>query len=59
VIDGDEWARSTATRLDHNVPYADFAMVFARTSGERGDSGWNTHFLVEPTCESRVRIELR
>ncbi|ELZ11797.1 acyl-CoA dehydrogenase family protein [Natrinema thermotolerans] len=45
--DGDEWVISGQKCYITNGPYADFAMVFARTSGEDGDLGGITCFLVD------------
>ncbi|WP_254522136.1 acyl-CoA dehydrogenase family protein [Natrinema caseinilyticum] len=45
--DGDEWVINGQKVYITNGPYADFAMVFARTSGEDGDLGGITCFLVE------------
>ena len=44
--DGDEWVINGNKYWITNGPYADFAMVFARTSGEPGDYGGITCFLV-------------
>jgi alkylation response protein AidB-like acyl-CoA dehydrogenase len=45
--DGDEWVINGEKYWITNGPYADFAMVFARTSGEKGDYGGITCFLVD------------
>ncbi|WP_440764544.1 acyl-CoA dehydrogenase family protein [Natronorubrum sp. DTA7] len=45
--DGDEWVISGQKCYITNGPYADFAMVFARTSGEDGDLEGITCFLVD------------
>ncbi len=45
--DGDEWVIDGNKYWITNGPYADFAMVFARTSGEKGEYGGITCFLVE------------
>jgi acyl-CoA dehydrogenase len=45
--DGDEWVINANKYWITNAPYADFAMVFARTSGEDGDYEGVTCFLVE------------
>jgi alkylation response protein AidB-like acyl-CoA dehydrogenase len=45
--DGDEWVIDGEKYWITNAPYADFAMVFARTSGEKGDYGGITCFLVD------------
>ncbi len=45
--DGDEWIINANKYWITNAPYADFAMVFARTSGEDGDYEGVTCFLVE------------
>jgi len=45
--DGDEWVINGTKYWITNAPYADFAMVFARTSGEPGDYEGITCFLVE------------
>ncbi|ADD06965.1 acyl-CoA dehydrogenase [Natrialba magadii ATCC 43099] len=45
--DGDEWVINGQKVYITNGPYADFAMVFARTSGEDGDLHGITCFLVE------------
>ena len=45
--DGDEWVINGAKYWITNAPYADFAMVFARTSGEDGDYEGITCFLVD------------
>ncbi|WP_050031484.1 acyl-CoA dehydrogenase family protein [Natrinema altunense] len=45
--DGDEWVINGQKVYITNGPYADFAMVFARTSGEDGDLGGITCFLVD------------
>ncbi len=45
--DGDEWVINGQKCYITNGPYADFAMVFARTSGDDGDLGGITCFLVD------------
>ena len=45
--DGDEWVINANKYWITNAPYADFAMVFARTSGEDGDYDGVTCFLVD------------
>ena len=45
--DGDEWVINGTKYWITNGPYADFAMVFARTSGEPGDLHGITCFLVD------------
>ncbi|WP_049889493.1 acyl-CoA dehydrogenase family protein [Natronolimnohabitans innermongolicus] len=45
--DGDEWVIDGRKSWISNAPYADFAMVFARTSGEPGRIGGISCFLVE------------
>ncbi|MFB1063442.1 acyl-CoA dehydrogenase family protein [Natrinema sp. H-ect4] len=45
--DGDEWVINGQKVYITNGPYADFVMVFARTSGEDGDLGGITCFLVD------------
>jgi len=45
--DGDEWVINGTKYWITNAPYADFAMVFARTSGEDGDYEGITCFLVD------------
>jgi alkylation response protein AidB-like acyl-CoA dehydrogenase len=45
--DGDEWVINGEKCYITNGPYADFAMVFARTSGEDGDLHGITCFLVD------------
>ncbi|MFC4540360.1 acyl-CoA dehydrogenase family protein [Halosolutus amylolyticus] len=45
--DGDEWVINGKKYWISNGPYADFAMVFARTSGEDGDIDGITCFLVD------------
>ncbi|MDZ7730528.1 MAG: acyl-CoA dehydrogenase family protein [Natrialbaceae archaeon] len=45
--DGDEWVINGNKYWITNAPYADFAMVFARTSGEDGDLNGITCFLVD------------
>ena len=45
--DGDEWVINGEKVWITNAPYADFAMVFARTSGEDGDLNGITCFLVD------------
>lgn len=45
--DGDEWVINGTKYWISNGPYADFAMVFARTSGDDGDLGGITAFLVD------------
>ncbi|ARS90277.1 acyl-CoA dehydrogenase family protein [Natrarchaeobaculum aegyptiacum] len=45
--DGDEWVINGQKVYITNGPYADFAMVFARTSGEKGDIEGVTAFLVD------------
>lgn len=45
--DGDEWVIDGEKCWISNGPYADFAMVFARTSGEPGDVDGITCFLVD------------
>ena len=49
--DGDEWVIDANKYWITNGPYADFAMVFARTSGEKGDYGGITCFLVDADAE--------
>ncbi|MFC6838502.1 acyl-CoA dehydrogenase family protein [Halomarina ordinaria] len=45
--DGDEWVIDANKYWITNGPYADFAMVFARTAGEKGDYEGITCFLVD------------
>ena len=45
--DGDEWVINGTKYWISNGPYADYAMVFARTSGEDGDYHGITCFLVD------------
>ncbi len=45
--DGDEWVINGEKYWITNGPYADFAMVFARTSGDDGDYDGITCFLVD------------
>lgn len=45
--DGEEWVIDGNKYWITNGPYADFAMVFARTSGEPGDYGGISAFLVD------------
>jgi alkylation response protein AidB-like acyl-CoA dehydrogenase len=45
--DGDEWVINGQKVYITNGPYADFVMVFARTSGDDGDLGGITCFLVD------------
>jgi len=45
--DGDEWVINGNKYWISNGPYADFAKVFARTSGEDGDYHGITCFLVD------------
>ena len=45
--DGDEWVINGEKYWITNGPYADFAMTFARTSGEKGEYGGITCFLVD------------
>ena len=45
--DGDEWIINGEKAWISNGPYADFAMVFARTSGESGEIGGISCFLVD------------
>jgi len=45
--DGDEWVINANKYWISNGPYADFAMVFARTSGEDGEYDGITCFLVD------------
>ncbi len=45
--EGDEWVIDGTKYWISNGPYADFAMVFARTSGDQGDLGGITCFLVD------------
>ncbi|PCR92139.1 acyl-CoA dehydrogenase family protein [Natrinema ejinorense] len=45
--DGDEWVINGQKVYITNGPYADFAMVFARTSGDDGDLEGITCFLVD------------
>ncbi len=45
--DGDEWVINGEKYWISNGPYADFSMVFARTSGEDGDIQGITCFLVD------------
>jgi len=49
--DGDEWVIDGEKCYITNGPYADFAMVFARTSGEDGDLHGITCFLVDDHVE--------
>jgi alkylation response protein AidB-like acyl-CoA dehydrogenase len=49
--DGDEWVINGNKYWITNGPYADFAMVFARTSGEDGEYGGITCFLVDDDVE--------
>jgi alkylation response protein AidB-like acyl-CoA dehydrogenase len=46
--DGDEWVLNAHKKFVTQGPYADFHVVFARTSGERGDNHGITGFLVDP-----------
>lgn len=46
--DGDEWVLNAHKKFVTQGPYADFHIVFARTSGERGDNQGITAFLVDP-----------
>ncbi|WP_226482708.1 acyl-CoA dehydrogenase family protein [Natrinema amylolyticum] len=45
--DGDEWVINGEKSWISNAPYADFAMVFARTSGEPGQIDGISCFLVD------------
>ncbi len=45
--EGEEWVIDGNKYWITNGPYADFAMVFARTSGEPGDYGGISAFLVD------------
>ena len=45
--DGDEWVINGTKYWISNGPYADFAMVFARTGGKAGDLSGITAFLVD------------
>jgi alkylation response protein AidB-like acyl-CoA dehydrogenase len=45
--DGDGWVLNGHKAWASNGPYADFAMVFARTSGDTGDVAGVSCFLVE------------
>jgi alkylation response protein AidB-like acyl-CoA dehydrogenase len=45
--EGDEWVINGNKYWITNGPYADFAMVFARTSGEKGEYAGITCFLVD------------
>ncbi len=45
--DGDEWVLNGTKYWISNGPYADFAIVFARTSGESGDYHGISAFLVD------------
>lgn len=45
--DGDEWVLNGNKYWITNGPYADFAMVFARTSGDPGDYHGISAFLVD------------
>jgi acyl-CoA dehydrogenase len=45
--DGDEWIINGEKSWISNGPYADFAMVFARTSGDPGEVGGISCFLVD------------
>ncbi len=45
--DGDGWVITGTKCWVTNRPYADFAAVFARTSGEPGDYGGTTCFPVD------------
>lgn len=49
--DGDEWVINGRKAWISNAPYADFAMVFARTSGDDGEVGGVSCFLVETDSE--------
>lgn len=49
--DGDEWVIDGNKYWISNAPYADFAMAFARTSGEKGDYGGITCFLVDADAD--------
>ncbi|WP_247420371.1 acyl-CoA dehydrogenase family protein [Halomarina salina] len=44
---GDEWVIDGEKSWISNGPYADFAMVFARTSGDAGEVGGISCFLVD------------
>jgi alkylation response protein AidB-like acyl-CoA dehydrogenase len=45
--DGDEWVINGEKSWISNAPYADFAMVFARTSGDSGEVRGVSCFLVD------------
>lgn len=49
--DGDEWVINGRKAWISNAPYADFAMVFARTSGDDGEVGGVSCFLVDTDSE--------
>ncbi|MFB6172238.1 MAG: acyl-CoA dehydrogenase family protein [Haloarculaceae archaeon] len=49
--DGDEWVIDGTKYWITNGPYADFAMVFARTSGDPGDLHGITAFLVDKSVD--------
>jgi alkylation response protein AidB-like acyl-CoA dehydrogenase len=46
--DGDEWVVNGHKKFVTQGPYADFHIVFARTSGEPGDNEGITGFVVDP-----------
>ncbi|MFB6172239.1 MAG: acyl-CoA dehydrogenase family protein [Haloarculaceae archaeon] len=54
-MDGDEWIINGEKCFITNGPYADFAMVFARTSGEDGDLHGITAFLVDDDVDGFER----
>jgi len=49
--DGDGWVINGEKSWISNGPYADFAMVFARTGGDPGDVSGITAFLVDSDTE--------
>ncbi|MFB6299932.1 MAG: acyl-CoA dehydrogenase family protein [Halobacteriales archaeon] len=46
--DGDEWVINGLKKYVTEGPYADFHVVFARTSGDPGDNEGITPFIVDP-----------
>ena len=48
---GDEWVINGHKKFVTQGPYADFHVVFARTSGEPGDNHGITGFIVDPDQE--------
>ncbi|MFB6220915.1 MAG: acyl-CoA dehydrogenase family protein [Halolamina sp.] len=56
--DGDEWVVNGTKRFVTFGPYADFHIVFARTSGEPGDADGITAFIVDADQDGIVLEEI-